>query len=73
MTAGEIDGTLAPGRVKGAALVPHIEGEIIIQRPVDEVFDFVTVDRNEPRFNRRMVRAERDSGPTSRRWAARCR
>ena len=29
----------------------RIEGEILIRRPVDEVFDFVADERNEPRFN----------------------
>jgi len=37
----------------------HIEGEIVIKRPVDEVFDFVADERNEPRYNPRMLRAER--------------
>jgi hypothetical protein len=27
----------------------HIEGEILIRRPVEEVFDFVADERNEPR------------------------
>ena len=35
-----------------------IEGEIVIERPVTEVFDFVADERNEPSFNPRMVRAE---------------
>ena len=39
----------------------HIEGEIIIQRPVEEVFDFVADERDAPRYNRRMVRAEKVS------------
>ncbi len=42
----------------------HIEGEIIIHRPVEEVFDFVADERNEPRYNRRMLHAEKISeGP----------
>ena len=42
----------------------HIEGEIIIQRPVEDVFDFVADERNEPRYNPRMIRAEQISpGP----------
>jgi hypothetical protein len=42
----------------------HIAGEIVIHRPVDEVFDFVADERNEPRYNPRMVRAEQISpGP----------
>jgi hypothetical protein len=36
----------------------HIEGEIVINRPVEEVFDFVADERNEPRYNRQMRRAE---------------
>jgi hypothetical protein len=36
----------------------HIEGEIVIKRPVDEVFDFVADERNEPRYNPRMVSAD---------------
>jgi len=42
----------------------HIEGEITIGRPVDEVFDFVADERNEPRYNPRMIRANKTSpGP----------
>jgi uncharacterized protein YndB with AHSA1/START domain len=44
--------------------VVRIEGEIVIERPVDEVFDFVADERNEPRYNERMVRVEKISpGP----------
>lgn len=44
--------------------MPRVEGEIIIQRPVEQVFDFVADERNEPRYNRRMVRSEKVSpGP----------
>lgn len=28
----------------------HIQGAITIDRPVDEVFDFVADERNEPRY-----------------------
>lgn len=42
----------------------HIEGEIAIDRPVDEVFDFVADERNEPRYNPRIIRAQKtSSGP----------
>jgi hypothetical protein len=42
----------------------RIEGEIVIARPVEAVFDFVADERNEPGFNPRMVRAEQISpGP----------
>ena len=37
----------------------HVEGEILITRPVEEVFDFVADERNEPRYNPRMLRAEK--------------
>ncbi len=36
----------------------RIAGEIVIDRPVDEVFDFVADERNEPDDNPRMLRAE---------------
>jgi carbon monoxide dehydrogenase subunit G len=42
----------------------RIEGEIVINRPVDEVFDFVADERNEPRYNPRMLSSEKLSpGP----------
>jgi carbon monoxide dehydrogenase subunit G len=42
----------------------RIEGEILINRPTEEVFDFVADERNEPRYNPHMRRAERISdGP----------
>jgi hypothetical protein len=42
----------------------HIEGEIRIGRPVDESFDFVADERNEPSYNPRMTRADKTSpGP----------
>ena len=41
-----------------------ISGEIVINRPVEEVFDFVADERNEPRYNPRMLRADKLSpGP----------
>jgi uncharacterized protein YndB with AHSA1/START domain len=44
--------------------VARIEGEIVIERPVEEVFDFVADERNEPRYNPRMLRVEKLSpGP----------
>ncbi len=36
----------------------EIEGEIVIKRPVEEVFDFAADGRNEPRYNPHMRRAE---------------
>ncbi|HEX6663064.1 MAG TPA: SRPBCC family protein [Gaiellaceae bacterium] len=36
----------------------RIEGEILICRPVEEVFDFVADERNEPRYNPRMISVE---------------
>ena len=42
----------------------YINGEILINRPVQEVFDFVADERNEPRYNPRMLRVEKLSpGP----------
>lgn len=42
----------------------HVEGQIVIRRPVDEVFDFVADERNEPHYNPQMRRAEQTSaGP----------
>ena len=42
----------------------RVEGEIIIYRPVEEVFDFVADERNEPRYNPLMRDAEQISeGP----------
>jgi uncharacterized protein YndB with AHSA1/START domain len=35
----------------------HIADEIVIHRPIEDVFDFVADERNEPRYNPRMVRA----------------
>jgi hypothetical protein len=41
-----------------------MRGEIVISRPVEEVFDFVADERNEPRYNPRMLRADKlTSGP----------
>lgn len=39
----------------------HIDGEVIIHAPVEEVFDLVADERNEPRYNPRIVRAEKVS------------
>ena len=42
----------------------HVGGEILIGRPIEEVFDFVADERNEPRYNPRMLHAEKISpGP----------
>jgi len=44
--------------------VARIEGEIVIARPVDVVFDYVADQSNEPQYNPRMVRAEKiTAGP----------
>jgi hypothetical protein len=41
-----------------------IEGEIVIGRPVEVVFDYVADQSNEPQYNPQMVRAEKvPSGP----------
>jgi len=36
-----------------------IEGEIVIDRPVEEVFDFAADQSNEPQYNPQMLRAEK--------------
>ena len=42
----------------------RIDGEIVIGRPVDVVFDYVADQRNEPEYNPHMVRAEKiTAGP----------
>jgi uncharacterized protein YndB with AHSA1/START domain len=42
----------------------RIEGEILIDRPVDVVFDYVADQSNEPQYNPQMVRAEKiTAGP----------
>ena len=44
-----------------------IAGELVINRPVDEVFHFVADEQNEPRYNPRIRRAEKLSpGPIGR-------
>jgi uncharacterized protein YndB with AHSA1/START domain len=45
----------------------RIQREIVINRPVDEVFDFMADGRNEPQYNPHMLRAEQISaGPIGR-------
>ena len=48
----------------------HIAGHVTIDAPVDEVFDLVADERNEPRYNPRIVQVEKVSegpvGPGSR-------
>lgn len=45
----------------------HIAGAVLIAAPVGEVFDMVADERNEPRYNPRIVRAEKVSeGPVGR-------
>jgi uncharacterized protein YndB with AHSA1/START domain len=39
----------------------HIEGEIVINRPVEEVFDVVSDERNEPRYSPRLLWVEKIS------------
>lgn len=38
--------------------MPQVHGEIIINRPVQDVFDFVADERNEPRYNPEMTECE---------------
>jgi deazaflavin-dependent oxidoreductase (nitroreductase family) len=37
----------------------HIEGDVLIHRPVEEVFDFVADERTEPTYNRNMLRSDK--------------
>jgi hypothetical protein len=43
-------------------MMASIQGEIVIGRPMSEVFDFVADERNEPKYNPRMLRAEKLTG-----------
>ena len=44
--------------------MPKIEGETVIRRPPEVVFDFVADETNEPKYNRYMVRSRvLSSGP----------
>ncbi len=38
--------------------MPCVEGEIVIHRPAEVVFDFAADERNEPRYKPRRVSAE---------------
>jgi len=51
----------------------RIRGSTVIARPVEDVFDFVADERNEPKYNPRMTRAEKVTpGPVAKgtRWSA---
>ena len=37
----------------------QISGELVIGRPIEEVFDFVADERNEPLYNSRMMTVEK--------------
>jgi hypothetical protein len=50
-----------------SARAAPIHGEIVINRPVTEVFDYVADQSNEPQYNPRMVRAEKITGGPVRR------
>ena len=39
--------------------MPHIEGEILVKRSIEDVFDFIADERNELRYNPRMLRVEK--------------
>src|SRR4029453_7889790 len=43
----------------GASAMAPIEGELVIHPPLQEVFAFVAEERNEPRYNPRICRAEK--------------
>ena len=49
--------------------MPHVVGEIVINRPVEQVFDFVADERREPRFNPKMLTVEKVTpGPGGGTW-----
>jgi hypothetical protein len=50
------------GDLGGRIAMARIAGEVTIDAPVDEVFDMVADERNELRYNPRIVRAEKVSG-----------
>ena len=51
-------------RTKKACAMAWVKGDLAINRPVEEVFDFVADERTEPRYSPRMLRAEKISpGP----------
>ena len=39
-------------------MTKRVEGDMIINRPIEEVFDFCADERNEPRYNPRMTHVE---------------
>lgn len=42
----------------------RVEGDVTIERPLEEVFDFVADESNEPKYNPRMTRADKiTNGP----------
>ena len=43
----------------GSREMANVSGEILINRPVEQVFDFVADQRNEPIYNPRMLRSEK--------------
>ena len=40
-------------------MMASIQGEIVIGRPISEVFDFVADERNEPKYKPRILSAEK--------------
>jgi uncharacterized protein YndB with AHSA1/START domain len=45
--------------MRRSLVMAHISGEVTIDAPVEEVFDLVADERNEPSYNPRIVRAEK--------------
>lgn len=37
----------------------RVQGDILIRRPIEEVFDYVADERNEPKYNEQMTHAEK--------------
>jgi uncharacterized protein YndB with AHSA1/START domain len=52
------------GCARKDGIVAHIQGELLIRRPVEEVFDFVADECNEPTYNPNMLVSEKlTAGP----------
>jgi Polyketide cyclase / dehydrase and lipid transport len=50
---------LWPQRLKEVVSVSRITGEILIDRPIDAVFDFVADERNEPLYNSTLLHSDK--------------
>ena len=64
MNRERLDLERASGSEEESSVTNRVEGDIIINRPIEEVFDFCADERNEPRYNPQMAHVEQtSSGP----------